>query len=358
MEEEADHVLEAHFASKAMQVLGDLVKQLRSLDIPEDVLPSDLPAKLPEEVSLSSEALLSAWAAERRPAPATLRKYKGAFRQVTRVLGIEDLRKISRDAAVKFKEVRLGEGKDPGTVADEMITLSTLYKWAVVNAKVTENPFAGLAPKPPSRGSKPRDKYSEEEASAILKAARKETGWRCWLPWLLAFSGARIGEIVGMRRCDVRQEQGVWILDFKPLPGRAGKNETFQRMVPLHPAVISEGFLNYVDGLPTVADGPLFPDISTPKGADPISAATTMHTKWVRSVAKVTRTGTAPAHSWRHRMEDELRAVDGMRDEIADAITGRKNTRNAGAGYGIGYRKMPKETAKFLAQIPKPPGLG
>lgn len=61
----------------------------------------------------------------------------------------------------------------------------------------------------------------------------------------------------------------------------------------------------------------------------------------------------APAHSWRHRMEDELRKVRAL-PEVQDAITGRHNPRNAGAGYGKGFRGMPAEVLKDLEKVPSP----
>jgi hypothetical protein len=52
-------------------------------------------------------------------------------------------------------------------------------------------------------------------------------------------------------------------------------------------------------------------------------------------------------------MEDELRKVRAPA-EVVDAITGRHNPRNAGAGYGRGFRGMPAEVLKELERIPSP----
>lgn len=52
-------------------------------------------------------------------------------------------------------------------------------------------------------------------------------------------------------------------------------------------------------------------------------------------------------------MEDELRKVRAS-PEVQDAITGRHNPRNAGAGYGKGYRGMPAELLRDLERIPSP----
>jgi hypothetical protein len=55
-------------------------------------------------------------------------------------------------------------------------------------------------------------------------------------------------------------------------------------------------------------------------------------------------------------MEDELRKARAPA-EVQDAITGRHNPRNAGAGYGKGYRGMSDETLKELRKVPLPPGV-
>ncbi len=52
-------------------------------------------------------------------------------------------------------------------------------------------------------------------------------------------------------------------------------------------------------------------------------------------------------------MEDELRKVRAL-PEVQDAITGRHNPKNAGAGYGRGFRGMPAEVLKDLARVPNP----
>jgi hypothetical protein len=54
----------------------------------------------------------------------------------------------------------------------------------------------------------------------------------------------------------------VSILDIRPTEARAGKNTIFQRMLPIHPAVLAEGFLAYVESLPVTPDGSLFPDLN------------------------------------------------------------------------------------------------
>lgn len=353
--------------------LGEIMLRRANGDWSDDAALASIPAfQPPTSVGAQEEApkpagpaplpaseLLAAWAAERNPAPATLKKYRAAFGHLSRILGFDDARRIRAEDVVAFKTARLKEGRDPGTVADDVLAAGAVCKWAAKNKLLADNPFAGLAPQVSRRGPGARDPYSDDEAARILQAARSETGWQRWLPWLLCFTGARISEIAELRRRDVRQDSGVWILDVKPTVERAGKNEIFQRMLPIHSAVIEEGFLRWVDSLPTDPNGPLFPDLAVAADGTRTTTATTIHGRWVRKVVGITDPRKAPAHSWRHRMEDELRRVRAL-PELVDAITGRHNPRNAGAGYGRGYRGMPDEVLKELRKVPSPlsPALG
>jgi hypothetical protein len=124
-------------------------------------------------------------------------------------------------------------------------------------------------------------------------------------------------------------------------------------MVPIHPALEAEGFITYATALPA---GPLFPDLKPGRYGSRGSTATKSHSRWVRGVVGIEDKRIAPAHSWRHRMEDELRKAR-VSSEAQDAITGRDNPRNAGAGYGRGFRGMPDELLIELKRIPSPIGL-
>ena len=314
----------------------------------------DMPAPAAKEVPpLTAEAALAMWAAERNPAAATLRAYAGKFRRIAEVLGFDDLRRITAADVVRFKQARLEAGKDAGTVQDDIVTGSTICRWAVDNGHLPANPFERKAPRPLTRGEKPRHPFTDEEAKCILAAARAERGWLRWSPWILAFTGARVSEIAELRRRHIREEAGVMCFDIHPIETREGKNQTFMRLIPLHPAIMAEGFMDYVKSLPDNPDGPLFPDLKPDPRGSRVDAGTTKAGRWLRKVVGIKDPKKAPNHSWRHRIEDDLRRVRAL-PELVDAITGRHNPRNAGAGYGNGFRGMPDEVLKDLAKVPSP----
>ncbi len=303
------------------------------------MLPAAAPAKPLRRVSppdlppLLAADLLASWAAEAAPAPATLRKYGATFRQLARVLGFDDVRRITEVDVVKFKAARLAAGINLGTITDDVLAAGGVCSWAVTNKHLLNNPFKGLALKAVRRrGPAARVPFDDDDARRILLAARNETGCLRWVSWLLAFTGARIGEIAELRRQDVRQYDGVWILDVVPTADRALKNEDSQRMLPLHPDVLAEGFLAYVAGLPNNPAAPLFADLKPAPVGGRAAAASTLLGRWVRQTVGITAADRAPNHSWRHRMQDELRRVQ-AHPEIKPAhrcpVTARRARRPA-----------------------------
>lgn len=314
--------------------------------------PAALPSPEPASAALTFAALVEAWAVEAQTAPKTRAKWETAFASLAAVIGHDDATRLTVADVRTWKAARFAEGRSAKTVSDGVTGLRGVVGWGVRNGLLPgPNPFDGMAPKVSKRGPAAREGFTDEEAAALLRAARKETGWRRWVPWLLAFSGARIGEVADLRRKDVRQEGGVWVLDVVPSAVNALKTAEAQRMIPVHPALVAEGFLAYVTGLPE--SGPLWPDLAPNAAGSRAELAGVRHGEWVRKAVGITEARKAPAHSWRHRMEDQLR-VARVAPEAQDAIMGHVNARNAGAGYGRGFRGMPAELAKELARVPSP----
>ncbi len=309
------------------------------------ILPAEATAPLP------AETILTDYARHEGISAATAKKYGATFRQIARILGYDDLRRITDDDARRFVQARMDEGRNTGTVQDDVLAAGAVFNWGVRQKRFTSNPWKDIAPKAPRRGPPPRVKYGDDEARRILTSAREESGWLRWAPWLMCFTGARIGEIAELRRGDVHTDKALQILDIVPTDARAGKNEEFQRMIPLHSALIAEGFLDYVASLPPNPDGPLFPSIKPDPHGRRDTPAQTQLGRWMRSKVKITDPKKAPAHSWRHWVKDQLRGSDA---EAQDAILGHYNPRNAGAGYGKGFRGMPDKLVEVVEKIKSP----
>jgi integrase len=189
--------------------------------------------------------------------------------------------------------------------------------------------------------------FTDEEAALILRAARGEEGVKRWVPWLLAFTGARLDEVCRAHTTDVRQDQRIWYLDINEDHGKRLKTADSIRKVPLHRALLEEGFLEYARSLP---EGPLFPDLQPDRFGSPGGVATKRLGRWIRALG-ITDPKKVPNHSWRHRFKDLCRGA-GIEKAVNDALMGHASS-DVGDQYGLGYPL--RALAEAIEKIPVPP---
>jgi integrase len=321
-------------------------------------LPSQRPAPAPVAASptapLTTEMLLDKFAAENPQNDKTMAKRRAALRQLETSAGHDDAARIAKADVRAMKERRQGAGMSLATIQSEVGTLRPVWSWGLANGLLPEgaaNPFTGMTPKTARGAQRSRLPFDDADAVLLLNAARDKKGWLRWLPWVLAFTGARLEEVCGADAADIREVRGVWCLDINSeRTGRPLKTLQAQRMVPLHTALIAEGFLAYVQKLP--AGSALFPSLPVGSWSRRSSIATKRMGRWLRALG-ITDPKKVAAHSWRHRMKDTLRFAR-VPAEAADAILGHDNPTNAGSGYGDGWRGRPDELAVELAKVESP----
>ena len=81
------------------------------------------------------------------------------------------------------------------------------------------------------------------------------------MPWIGAYTGARISEICQLRAEDVSKVEDIWCIKILPEAGLL-KTVGSERVVPVHPALIKIGLLEFVG---KAKSGPLFEDLSPDK---------------------------------------------------------------------------------------------
>jgi len=91
--------------------------------------------------------------------------------------------------------------------------------------------------------------YTKQDVRRLLKASAKEKViWKCWIPLLAAYTGARRGELVQLRKQDVKFDTDSE-RHYLMITEEAGstKNENANRQVPIHQAVLDAGFIEFVE---------------------------------------------------------------------------------------------------------------
>lgn len=296
------------------------------------------------------------WSLNAKPINRSLYDRRTVLDRLQAFLGHDDAARVTRADAIRWKEARQAGGAHSATVTNDLSACSAVWRWAIRMGKLpagVENPFAGIAPPKMKKGTVKRA-FTGDEAGRVLAAARAETGWKRWLPWLLCLTGVRLNEACQSVREDVAVADGVPILRVHDDgEGRAIKNEDSRRAVPLHPALIAEGFLEYVAKLRP--GSPLFPDMN----ADAIfgrrsALATKALGHWLRHTVGIDDRTISPAHSWRHWFIGAARRVV-MPLEVRSAITGHSAKMDESAGYGDGTKTLTAVMAEHMAKVALPP---
>ena len=122
-----------------------------------------------------------------------------------------------------------------------------------------------------------------------------------------------------------------------------------QRGVPIHEALIDEGFISFVKS----KRGLLFPEITPDRFGVRGGNAPKTFSRLIREVLGITDPRIAPAHSFRHLFKTLCRNAR-ITQETHDALTGHV-VAGEGAEYGekVGIQKR----AEAIALIPVPPFL-
>ena len=307
--------------------------------------------------------LFDAYAAERKPAPATVKRWRPVMSDLIAFLGHDDAARITTAKVVAWKKALLAEKKTNGepvrlalTVRETYIaSLRVVLEYGKENGQLKANAAADVKVRAPKKTRNRDPGFTSDEALTILRATLQPQPStltpehrlaRRWIPWLCAYTGARVGEMAQLRAEDVTETDGVWALRITPEAGSTKSGNA--RVVPLHPHLIEQGF-------PAVATkkgkGPLFYNPKLSRGGSDSNP----HYKkigerlgaWVRKLG-VNDPDVQPNHAWRHLFKTQARLVR-MDPEAREAIPGHAQT-TEGQKYGV----YPLPTlAEEVAKLPR-----
>jgi integrase len=340
----------------------DLEARARTGRWVETVRPEDFPAASvgtkAAPAGCTFDALLAGWALDHgwqvgaKPVPRALYDRQRTLERFAAFVGHRDAGRVTKADVVRWKEDALGRGLTIPTVRNDISELSAVWAWGVANGKLAGgNPFTGTLPPKASKKARDPRPFTDAEAALILEAARRRRrGFLRWLPWVLCLTGARLNEVCQSVKEDVAVVDGVAVLRIHDEgEGRSVKNADSRRTVPLHPALIAEGFLDYVAALP--AGSPLWPDVKPDAvfGQRGVTAGKRV-ARWVRTDLGILDPRVSPNHSWRHWFIDAARRVV-MPVEVRSAITGHSGQMDESANYGAGMGAMVNVLAEWMTKV-------
>lgn len=288
-----------------------------------------------------------AYAAEQKIKAATAAEWRSILKNLTAFLGHDDASQIKPEDLDRWRDRLLNERtkrgikRDPGTVKDKYLAaIRATLNWAVEKRKVTENVALRVVVRVPRKAKLRERDFTLDESKAILSATIKRVDSkispeaalaRRWIPWLCAYTGARVNELSQLRGKDISLIEGIWTVRITPEAGTVKANVA--RIVPLHPHLVEQGFLALAS---LTRDAPLFYDptkIRNPGDGNRYFKKVGERLRdWVRKEVGVTDPNLQPNHGWRHTFKTMM--VDAnISERIADAIQGHA-PRSVGQTYG------------------------
>jgi len=321
--------------------------------------PSPAETKPSAQTGRSLTELADAWhtaALARGVRPRDAKRWKAVVLRFKAWLTHEDLSRVTPEKVQAWGDEKSAAGIKAKTINDtDFAALRAVFKWGKQRGWLSSNPAEGARIE--GRGKRrTREKwFLPEEVSAILKASlavkgtqrenHKTTAAKRWVPWLCAYSGARVAELVQLRKEDVRKEKGgLWIIRINPDAGDTKTDD--YRDVPVHEHLVSVGFIDFLNQSKT---GHLFCDV----GKDGTTAGTANGVynrirARIREVVPDPRV--QPTHAWRYTFKTH--GHDAHLDALTiDAICG-----HAPRTQGEYYRGITiKKRAEVIAAFPRYP---
>ncbi len=279
-------------------------------DLPRQFPPFSASPALTADAALSPWDLFEAWVKAKQPAQSTVESWRTVFRALSRDCPDRSASTITPDEAQAWLDKQVTENRSRFTVRNTWLkATNTVFAWGTTR-KLTTNPFAAVVMEVPRRKKHRPKWFHEHERTTILKAAKAvedtsnpDDAARRWVPWLLAYSGARPQEITQLRGRDVQQVDGIWTLNLTPEAGTSKTGEA--RQVPLHDHLIEQAFLEFAK---SCGDGPLFyrprkkqsgsVELMQQRKA-PAAQVRQRLAAWVRDIG-VNDEHLSPLHAWRH----------------------------------------------------------
>lgn len=300
--------------------------------------------------ALTISGLWEAWKAAAitgGKAAGTISEYNRTIKRFIAFIGHDDARRVSHDDVKRYRDERLNvDGMAPMTLRNlELVALKSLFSFAMrEHTDFTVNPASKVTVmiSKAMKAQRKRSSYSDDGALKLLQASRSHkrapnegdrmAAAKQWIPLLCAQSGARVGELAQLRKQDIGRDRDtngklIWTMRITPEAGPVKGGE--ERIVPLHPQIVSLGFISYVE---RAADGYLFLEATHKDDVGgKLQALKNRLCEFAKGVVVEARV--APNHGWRHRFITLCRK-HGISDEMRDAIVGHAPESTAAKYYG------------------------
>jgi integrase len=295
-----------------------------------------------------------------------IREFKRALSRVPhRWTTKAELKGMSIGEAADAWEKVGGRVRAQRTVYRELSAISTLFAWLIKNAYYDDaNPVQAFFDRIDKAEAK-YPPYTDVQLKAVFGSplfvgchgdkphvggSHRIRDWRYWLPLCALYTGARAGEIAQLLVTEVREEDGIWVFDFNEETDgsttKSLKTRSSRRLVPVHPALMRLGLIEYVTRTRAAGHKQLFPEIKPGKRGDMSYMPSKFWQRYLKRI-EVKEPGLC-LHSFRHTFTDECRR-QGVAKEVLRALLGHADSSITGHYGTLDDGTLQQRTAAITA---------
>jgi len=327
------------------------------------------PEAMADDGRVDAMDMFDRYANEAELSPKTRTSWKTKLKSLLDFVGHDDLARLATRDIIAWKDELLATKKkqsakdkaakkpeetlNPKTIRNSYLAVvKATLNFAVQQTKLSKNVASSVSVRIKKRKKQREKGFTEDEAAAILRAtfaapprglSPEYAAARRWVPWICAYTGARVNEITQLLPSDFRVKKGIHYIRIDADAAKTGD----YREVPLHDHLIEQGLLAYVESRKGRA---LFYNPDRSRGGKDAGRhfrkAGERLADWVRSaVVGVTDDKVAPNRGWRHRFSSLARHVD-MHVDVQNIVQGHAGDKVA-SDYGdawieTAYREIMK----------------
>lgn len=244
------------------------------------------------------------------------------------------------------------------TVNEYIVVLSAFFQWCKIRDYTRENYAQAMKVKDDDR--KAIDKKPPFESEDIInifreiKKIKNEKPHLYFITLIGFYNGFRVNEICQLHMEDIKMVDDLWCFDINKNPNSKGeqvksvKNKPSIRIVPMHPALIEFGLLDYYKKVEKMKEERLFYQLNLGKNGY------TKNVEYYFSVLKKRYWANTKKsfHSTRHIFIDKLKKLYG-KSEKRKAITGRCYDGDVDNEI-YGYEQLPKDLIDDISKVQYP----
>jgi integrase len=149
---------------------------------------------------------------------------------------------------------------------DTVSWVSSLFSFAVESGYIGRNPAKKLSR--PERRSRQDENppftqgQLEQLFNGPVHCGQARHPYQFWLPLLGLYTGGRLEELCQLIVSDVVETNGIWAISINDEgDDKRIKTQQSRRIIPLHPQIVSLGFLQYIDSLKAARGSHVFPEL-------------------------------------------------------------------------------------------------